>query len=208
MVLLSGMFSAVYADDINPPIWQRGAEGATYQQWEYSTDDTTPAPEFLDNPYGAPQSTVIPIGSWESSWGGRNGVWPLSGVTVNDIPNSPVENPYKWVWIQLTWAAEEGQPGALPCISVTAEGIVTSLWQEDQLLEPTNVPGAGEYWHHTTYLYRIEPNPREETITIGSAIMVDELVIDTLCAEYIPEPATLSLIGFGGVVLLRRLRRG
>ena len=52
MVLLGGMFSVVHADDSNPPtLWQRGEPGSTYQQWEFLSDDLTPVPDFLDNPW-------------------------------------------------------------------------------------------------------------------------------------------------------------
>ena len=52
MVLLGGMCSVVHADDSNPPtLWQRGEPGSTYQQWEFLSDDLTPVPDFLDNPW-------------------------------------------------------------------------------------------------------------------------------------------------------------
>ena len=208
LVVLAGVVStasAIAVDelDLNPPAW-RGLEGTTYQQWEFGTDNTTPLPDDYFNPYGTPVLTVIPMGDWQSSWGGRDGVWPLSGMIATTIPNSPVQNPYKMVQIQLAWAGEVGHAEALPCISVTAEGTVTLISETDELRGLTNVTGAGEYWHHTTYLYKIELNPEEETITIGSAIMVDGLVIDTYC---VPEPATLGLLAIGGVALLIRRKR-
>jgi hypothetical protein len=58
-------------------------------------------------------------------------------------------------------------------------------------------------WTETTYTWRIEPNPPDEFFTIGGTINVDELVIDTWC---IPEPAALSLLALGSMVLLRRRR--
>ena len=47
----------------------------------------------------------------------------------------------------------------------------------------------------------IEPNPAFEIVRIDGAVMVDEIVIDTIC---IPEPASLALLGLGGLALMRR----
>lgn len=214
LVVLAGMVPIASAMDINPPtLWQRGEPGSTYQRWEFDTDDTTPMPDDYFNPYGDPDLTVIPIGPWENTWGGLPGVWPLSGLITVDIPNNPVENEFKWVQIQLTWAGEVNHANATPCISVTAKDaagqpiaseFITLLNTTDTLLEKTNVAGAGEYWHHTTCLFQITPNPFEETIIIGSAIMADELVIDTIC---IPEPATMSLLVIGAACLLGKRHR-
>ncbi|MFA6176853.1 MAG: hypothetical protein WC765_09785, partial [Phycisphaerae bacterium] len=66
---------------------------------------------------------------------------------------------------------------------------------------PTGVSGAGEYWYHTTYLFEVRPNPIVEYVTIGSAVWVDELVIDTLC---MPEPATVGLLCDGALGMLRK----
>ncbi len=206
MVLLGGMFSVVHADDINPPtLWQRGEPGSTFQQWEFSSDNLNPAPDFLDNPNGTPVLTIYPAHAWEEEWGGHSGVWPLSGALQTEIPNNRIPNDYKLIQIQLTWSTEVPVPVS-PVFIIESDptGEVTILDAETIILGPTGVPGAGPDWFHTTYLFEIVPNPNIETITISGTIMVDELVIDTIC---VPEPATLSLLGAGSLLLIRRKRR-
>ena len=207
MVLLGGIFSVVHADDLNPPtMWQRGEAGSTFQQWEFLTDDETPAPDFLDNPYGTPILTVYPAHPWEAEWGGHLGVWPLSGAIQTEIPNNKVQNDFKLLQIQLTWSTELPIPVS-PVVIIESDptGELTLLDETTISLGLTGVPGAGSDWYHSTYLYEIVPNPNFETITISGTIMVDELVIDTIC---VPEPATMSLLGLGGLgALIGRKRK-
>ena len=51
------------------------------------------------------------------------------------------------------------------------------------------------------------PNPESETITIDVAwcTVIDQIVVDTECI--VPEPATLSLLGLGGLAFVIRRRR-
>ena len=195
--------AAVLADDLNPPPW-RGQDGTTYAQWEFMTENPGPLPDMGDNPYGDTTMTVYTgVGQeWWDVWGGRDGVWPLSGLIEIEIPNRPEPLPYKEIWVQVTWAAQT--PGGMPYLSETISGEAMTV-AGDIELEPTlELPPADGLWHHTTYTVRLYPNPDFEIIRLGGSIMVDELVIDTIC---IPEPMTLSLVGLGALALLKRSRR-
>lgn len=206
-VVLALTLTPALGDDILPPEW-RGQEGTTYQRWEFSSNDETPIPDDVANTYGQPDLTVYPAHPWNETWSNRDGVWPLSGAIAVDIPNQPVENPWKWVRVQLTWASEYPIP-ATPVVSLAARDLSgLEIPAEDITLEdmqdtplPEDTIYAGQHWHHTTYDFRIEPNPAFETVYISGSVMVDELVIDTWC---VPEPMTLSLLGAGGLALLRR----
>ena len=191
--------SPALADDLNPAQW-RGQPGTTFQQWEFLTPNNVPAPDLVDNPNGEVSAQVWPgTGqSWWDIWGGRDGVWPLSGAMELYIPNVPVPNEYKEIWLQLTWAKQAF--ASQPIISTTPVGTVDLIGEVD--IGPTNEPPpAGENWWHSTYKIRIYPNPDFETIRIDGTVMVDEVVVDTIC---IPEPATLGLLVLSVLPLLRR----
>lgn len=197
MALLS---ANVVADDLMPPPWQRGAPGTTFQQWEFNTPNPNPSPDLMINPFGPSIAHVTPgIGQqYYPIWGQKVGVWPLSGTIEVDIWNQPIANPYKEVWVQLTWAAQALGNRPTVWAPQTADfGVV----KNEQILGPTGEPYGDGLWYHTVYSIIIEPNPNFEIIRIDGGIMVDELVIDTIC---VPEPATLAILGLGGLALLRR----
>ncbi len=179
------------AEGLVPP-W-RGDDGSTFASWDFPTNDSTPAPDVEDNPYGPAQMEVwTGIGQeYWTTWGGRDGVWPLSGTIEVEIPNNDAPNPYKDIWVQLVWAPQA--PGTFPIVSEVDSGEVGTLFSEIQL-EPTGEdPPAGDFWYQTSYLIHLEPNPSSEIIKIDGAVMIDQVIIDTIC---VPEPVSLwSLLG-------------
>lgn len=180
------------ADDLFPPSW-RGQPGSTWAEWEYSTPNPTPLPDAGFNPYGIPQTQIYPgVGQvWWDVLNGRQGVWPLSGEIWVDIPNQNKPNPWKDIYIQLTW--EPQAPGNRPIVQTTLPlAVPGTLVQE--------IPLEG-LWVHSIYTIRLEPNPEWEQILITGGIDVDQLVIDTIC---VPEPAAVLLLALGGLVLTRR----
>lgn len=189
--------TCAYGDDLYPPPW-RGLPGTTYQLWTFPNSAPAPLPDVAYNQYGVPSAQVWPgTGQvWWDVWGGRQGVWPLSGAIELYIPNRPFEGAYKDIWIQLTWAKQAF--ASVPILSTMPQGSVELLRQVD--IGPTNEPPpAGANWWHSTYNIRIYPNPSFETIRIDGTIMVDQIVVDTIC---IPEPGSLAamLTGLAGVI--------
>lgn len=197
-----------FADDLNPPEW-RYEPGSTFAAWEFLDDDITPVPDQLYNSdLNDPLLQVSAVLPWEEQWGGRQGVWALSGEIEAIIDNYPTINDYKLIQIQLTWTCEHFDVLTEPAIAITArtatgEAVddIILLNSYTETLELTNEPGAGEFWYNTTYLFQISPNPADEKIKITGRIWVDELVIDTIC---IPEPTTLMFLGLGVLVMRKR----
>lgn len=188
--------NAAFADDLYPPPWTRGGPGTTFQQWEFSNGNPTPPPDLVNNPYGMPSLQAWPgTGQfWVDEWGGRQGMWPLSGTIEVTIPNRPLPLPYKDIWVQITWAKQVDT--STPVVWDMLSGIYGSLVQEIVL-----GPAPTGSWYHSIYQIHIEPNPVSEIVKIDGTLVVDQLVIDTIC---IPEPATIALLGLAGLMILRR----
>lgn len=182
--------STASAHDVVVPDW-RYSSGSTYQKWEFDLDVYQPGPDDVNNPYGTPSLRVTSNGGWVTP-----GAWYLGEIDAL-IPNSDVSNPEKWIQIQLTWQPADNDPFLLgdPFVAVGPFDNMTMSRHDDD----KSVPG----WILSKYNITISPNPLEEWIAIKGDILVDQLVIDTIC---VPEPATICLFGLGMLTLLKKRR--
>ena len=191
--------TTVFSEDRLPPGW-RGLPGTTLQVWEFDDDNTTPAPDSVYNPYdNGPFLQVDTPYSWFSETGDpvRDG-WALGELDIY-IPNDPEPRPEKRMRIQLTWKV--GDNPSLFTADMPVIGVTPFLDMTMTVVESIQL---GYGWETLVLDVVMHPNPPEEWVTIKGNILVDELVIDTYC---VPEPMTMALLGFGGLVLYRR-RRG
>ena len=241
LALLIFAQSAV-ADDINPAPW-RGQPGTTMEQWEFSTDNARNgvAPDVVNNPFGSPSLTMNPNVwpkapdpngfDWADQFLGRQGVYSLSGSFDITIPNAPIPNDTKKIWLQMTWYDQSpfdvnindwigdhgpgetyGDNGIFISSSTPPSQFTTATLISDTLVQPpVNDPWSGHEnnWHQSVIELTMGLNPSVETIHVRALIYVDEVVVDTICTPA-PEPSAIILLGMGVISLLaytRRLRK-
>ena len=183
---------------ITVPPWY-GDDGSTYQEWGFADSNLTPLPDVVNNPYGDPLLRVTAVDEWVS----EPGAWPLSGEIDVRIPNRQLRLEYKEIWIQLIWQpGDRDQSPYLPdepVVGVTSQPMFTLL-EMSRTAQMDFVPG----WNWSVFKVKLYPNPDIEWITIKGDIVVDHLVIDTVC---IPEPASLVLFGISALITLTWKRR-
>lgn len=198
VAVLLGAGSIAFADDLVPPPW-RGDEGSTFQEWTFSTPVLTPPPDVVLNPYGDP---LLRLDScyWIEYMDQRTrkGIWTLSGEIDVYIPNVNRDWPEKHIWVQLTW-----KPGTLQDPYLPNEPIVGVNPFKTMAASRTDTALANG-WVHSVFAIDIWPNPIAEWVAVKGDILVDQLVIDTIC---VPEPMTVTLLGLGGLALLGNRRR-
>lgn len=201
-----------------PPVlnWQRDDGGATFQEWYFGTDDTTPAPDDSYNPYATDNNPVRLRVETDHGWYGSlsrgEGVWVLSGEIDTVIPNRPEPNPYKEIVLELTWKPLWDVPDNpftpdpfLPDTpSIGAGSLIDGQNYSVAISYALGDPDSSG-WYHTSAKITIEPNPPIEYISIKGNILVDSLSVDTIC---VPEPTTIAFLAAGGLyALLPRKRK-
>lgn len=199
--------------------WVRGEPGSTYQKFDMTTPIAGPNPANInENPFGCPTIEMYE-GEWE--WGIVEGpagdgttvdAWhsasePGGGTLKITIPNDPQDNPIKKIYIQMTTTKS---PTSITVTGTDAAGgsytSGTFPTGRPSIQHPGGVAGSGP-WYTYSYGLTIKPNPKSEDILINMpyCAWIDQIDIDTICT--IPEPATMCLLGLGGLAILRRRRR-
>lgn len=183
------------AEDVSIPPW-RGDVGATYQRWVFSANTNPVVPDELNNEFGGSLATIS-LGSNAFGWmdafisvTGRYGHWDIGagGTMLLGIDNHVLPLEHKEVWVQVTY-----YEGFLPKPDVTVPSAVL-LESDTTLVEDLGDPfGFPEGWHVELTKWRIEPNPKHESIVISGVAgvefggaLIDEVIVDTTCG---PKPS-------------------
>jgi hypothetical protein len=205
LLMISATASAVVMCDANPAPF-RGEANTTFQTWSFSTNANPAFPDEVMNPYGQPQVDLIGGFAANTVWlaeeNGHQGVWVVDRSIYSDmvasVQNYPKQNPYKEIWLQITYSAQEGNA---PMIYVLPDGNINSYIPMN-LISKVKVD---DYYYNAVYSLTIRPNPSFEKIFIrprDCQVFVDCITIDTQC---VPEPMTMVLLGLGSLMLRRRV---
>ena len=201
------------ADDVFPPLWQRGMDRTVEAEW-----DTWDANGFPDVWNAAPplaESASFTLGAAANvlaTYAGRSDVVELTADLDLSfhVPNY-LAGDQKTIWLQVTYYDPNGDSEIVPALDVPS-GI---QWE----LIPEGAGPASDYrhehgggWITRRWILLASPNPEWEEIQLSSVgvegpvypAYVDQVVIDTLC---IPEPATACLLALGTLRLFTKRRR-
>lgn len=199
--------------------WTRGVDGSTYQQWTFDDADNPAAPEVDQNPYGDASASITvtpggitPVAEWRPGFQGHLGVWIGDTAVVELLlPNNPLANDYKEVWVEVGCRGHFPPEVDNPPVSGFDLGngyevlVPVGSTLQDLGFKFTEMPDG---WRVLTFGLRIYPNPASETIRftlLNSGAYLDYITVDTIC---IPEPATLVVLGFGAVMSMLGRKKG
>ncbi|NLH17993.1 MAG: hypothetical protein GX455_15565 [Phycisphaerae bacterium] len=208
LLLISTTVSAVpLCDQYAAPF--RGQEGTTLQSWLFSTRANPALPDIDENPYGDPfidlMGDIWSGTGWKDMDYGHQGVWVIGHpgddpMMVATVQNTKVQNPYKDIWVQLVYSANDG---FAPDIWILPDGQPQT--GKTNAMDVVKTEQLDAMYYLAVYSIRLDYNPTWEQILIRPRecqVYIDCITIETQC---IPEPMTMGLLGLGSLLLRRRI---
>ncbi|HIJ70542.1 MAG TPA: PEP-CTERM sorting domain-containing protein [Planctomycetes bacterium] len=196
------------ADDLNPASW-RGEADTVFAEWDFPTEaDINPDSSSYFGPSWLDTYVWDETGwTWHDSFEGRQGVWQIDGNGGWDVANYEPTLGGKNIQIQITYY------GDFAGMYSYAEDFIPEYVEETVDFTVDSTQDLGNGWTYalltgefTTFNPDMEayyPYASGQTPPTGG-LYVDQIVIETL--HYTPEPATMMLLGIGGLMVLRRRR--
>jgi hypothetical protein len=227
--LIGAMVAPAFAD-IQPPGFDDPVNNPTRQKWEPQPmgapgDPPVPLlpgtqlpPVEVDNPFGPPpvaEPGPTPEGEWVNEWfEGPDGplipTWHYIGEpgTTTElniwVPNSPDPNPVKYLTISSV--SDKAISSATNPLVITPAGGGPDQGVTRISSSATQLPNGT--WYRYESLYKIEPNPTGEWITLNviECTNIASIEIKTVCMP-VPEPASVIMLGLLGLVAACLYRR-
>ena len=190
IVALSG--PVTLGDDLNPPDY-RGDPLSVHAHWNVIPG--TPFLELTDFSWqddADPGTTLHPLRPPDP-------VEPTGDKDYQfDLPNWIDEMPVKYMRLQLTWMFIPDEP------TIDISGVDGIDPVPGNIVFTSPVENVAPETYYQYYDIEFYPNPDVErwTVFLPDSAELVQTVADTVST--IPEPATLSVLGLGSLVLLRR----
>jgi hypothetical protein len=205
MLVLAVAMPAV-ADDLVEAPW-RGDADTVFAEWNFPTSgDINPDSDSYFGPsYDDTYMWDTGLWTYHDSYAGRDGVWEIDGDGGWDVANYEPTLGGKLIQVQITYN------GDLSGMHTFAEDFIPDYMAETVDLTVDSTQDLGNGWTYalltgefTTFNPDMEayyPYASDGYSPTGG-LYVDQIVIETL--HYTPEPATMLLLGFGGLMVMRR----
>ena len=187
------------------------------------TVDGLPAPDEIDlipSDYitldvSVEADTLLAGGDLMITLSNAQGVLDASGIVFEQEPLTLAYNPFAGGWIEFNlpwdgpWATVDAQPQQVLIsggnLSFDTMGPYTLM---DGLVfhceEPTDVVIELVAFNRVTYYDHDTSVPPGDSV--AKVLYAKDTIIDSIIVHQIPEPMTMSLLGLGGLALLRRRR--
>jgi len=206
MLVLAVAMPAV-ADDLVSPEW-RGEADTVFAEWDFpaSGDINPDSASYFGPSYVDTYMWDAGLWAYHDSYEGRQGVWEINGYGGWDVANYEPTLGGKLIQVQITYN------GDLSGMHTFAEDFIPDYMAETVDLTVDSTTPLENGWMHavltgefTTFNPDMEayyPYPSDGDPPTGG-FYVDQIVIETLHYTT-PEPATMLLLGLGGLMVIRR----